>query len=127
MNSAQCTEWTEVWGGNRSVDRGLTLPGLDAWLYSQPCQDQAAGGDVHFVSTCDGGQVVRMVVADIAGHGARAADAGAHLRRLMRRHINRRNQLSLVRSLNQEFTSTSKGVFATAVVMTFQSSGNQLA
>jgi serine phosphatase RsbU (regulator of sigma subunit) len=117
----------EVWGGNRSVDSGVIMPGVDAWVYSQPCENQAAGGDVHYVSTCAGGQVVRMVVADIAGHGAGVAETGAHLRLLMRKFINRHSQQSVVNSLNREFTAaSSNGIFATAVVMTFESIGNRL-
>ena len=117
----------EVWGGNRSVDSGVIMPGVDAWVYSQPCENQAAGGDVHYVSTCAGGQVVRMVVADIAGHGAGVAETGAHLRLLMRKFINRHNQQSVVNSLNKEFTAaSSNGIFATAVVMTFESIKNRL-
>jgi serine phosphatase RsbU (regulator of sigma subunit) len=105
----------------------VIMPGVDAWVYSQPCENQAAGGDVHYVSTCCGGMVVRMVVADIAGHGAGVAETGANLRLLMRRFINHHNQLDVVRSLNREFTAAStNGVFATAVVMTFEASGNRL-
>ena len=126
MKTIEPMEWMEVWGGNRSVDSGVIMPGLDAWLFSQPCQNQAAGGDVHYVSASDGGQAVRMVVADIAGHGARVADAGARLRLLMRRHISHENQLKVVRSLNREFTASANGVFATAVVMTFDPSSNRL-
>src|SRR6185437_14819519 len=70
---------------------------------------------------------VRMVVAVIAGHGAGVAEMGANLRLLMRRFINHPDQLSVVRTLNREFTAASaNGVFATAVVMTFESSGNRL-
>ncbi len=117
----------EVWGRNRPVDSGVIMPGVDAWVYSQPCENQDAGGDVHYVSTCCGGKVVRMVVADIAGHGTGVADTGAKLRLLVRRFINRPNQLTVVKSLNREFTSaSSNGVIATAVVMTFESSGNRL-
>jgi serine phosphatase RsbU (regulator of sigma subunit) len=103
------------------------MPGVDAWIYSQPCQNQQAGGDVHYVSTCCGGMVVRMVVADISGHGERVAETGAQLRLLMRRFINQHDQLSVVRALNREFTAAStNGIFATAVVMTFDSSKNRL-
>jgi phosphoserine phosphatase RsbU/P len=117
----------EVWGGNRPVDSGVIMPGVDAWVYSQPCENQPAGGDVHYVSTCAGGKVVRMVVADISGHGEGVAETGANLRLLMRRFINQPNQLKVVQSLNREFTAASAdGVFATAVVMTFESAGNRL-
>jgi len=69
----------EVWGGNRSVDSGVIMPGMDAWVYSHPCQDREAGGDVHYLSTCCGGKVVRLVVADIAGHGDGVAETGTQL------------------------------------------------
>src|SRR5438270_328609 len=85
MNDIKHMQCMEVWGGNRPVDSGVIMPGVDAWVYSQPCANQEAGGDVHYVSTCAGGQVVRMVVADIAGHGAGVAETGANLRLLMRR------------------------------------------
>ncbi|MDB5289294.1 MAG: hypothetical protein JWL69_535 [Phycisphaerales bacterium] len=127
MNAIKHMQCMEVWGGNQSVDSGVIMPGMDAWVYSQPCKNQAAGGDVHYVSTCAGGQVVRMVVADIAGHGAGVAETGAQLRLLMRRFINHHNQLSVVRSLNREFTAAStNGIFATAVVMTFESPKRRL-
>src|SRR6266567_1311167 len=127
MNDIKHMQCMEVWGGNRSVDSGVIMPGVDAWVFSQPCENQEAGGDVHYVSTCAGGQVVRMVLADIAGHGAGVAETGANLRLLMRRFINQHHQLKVVHSLNREFTAaSSNGVFATAVVMTFESAGNRL-
>ena len=127
MNSTKHLQCMEVWGGNHAVDSGVIMPGLDAWVYSRPCENQAAGGDVHYVSTCCGAKVVRMVIADISGHGAGVAETGAQLRLLMRRFINHENQRHVVRSLNREFTTASEeGVFATAIVMTFVSSGNRL-
>ena len=127
MDTIKYMQCMEVWGGNQLVDSGVIMPGLDAWVYSQPCKDQPAGGDVHFVSTCCGGKVVRMAVADISGHGAGVAETGAKLRLLMRRHINHPSQIEVVRSLNREFTAASTGgVFASAVVMTFDSSKNRL-
>ncbi len=127
MNDVKHMQCMEVWGGNRPIDSGVIMPGMDAWVYSQPCENQAAGGDVHYVSTCAGGMVVRLVVADISGHGDRVAETGANLRLMMRRHINRHDQLSVVRALNHEFTiASSCGVFATAVVMTFTANDNQL-
>src|SRR5580700_1847489 len=115
MEEIKYMQCMEVWGGNRLVDSGVIMPGVDAWVYSQPCENQPAGGDVHYVSTCCGGKVVRMVLADISGHGSGVAETGANLRLLMRRFTNHQNQLSVVESLNREFTAASaNGVFATA-------------
>jgi sigma-B regulation protein RsbU (phosphoserine phosphatase) len=127
MEEIKYMQCMEVWGGNRLVDSGVIMPGVDAWVYSQPCENQPAGGDVHFVSTCCGGKVVRMAIADISGHGARVAETGANLRVLLRRYINHPSQIEVIRSLNREFTAaTGSGVFATAVVMTFDGSKNRL-
>ncbi|HEX4793825.1 MAG TPA: PP2C family protein-serine/threonine phosphatase [Humisphaera sp.] len=117
----------EVWGGNRSIDSGVVMPGLDAWLFSQPCEQDAGGGDVHYVSTCAGGMLVRMLIADVAGHGTKVESIGSQLRGLMRRYINNASQSGFLRALNREFTSTtSDGRFATAIVMTFEAAKNRL-
>jgi serine phosphatase RsbU (regulator of sigma subunit) len=127
MTEIKHMQCMEVWGGNLPADSGVIMPGIDAWVFSRPCENQQAGGDVHYLSTCCGGKVVRMVVADISGHGAGVAQTGANLRLLMRRNINRSSQLDVIRSLNREFTAASaSGVFATAVVMTFDSTRNRL-
>jgi sigma-B regulation protein RsbU (phosphoserine phosphatase) len=119
---------TEVWGGNMRVERTVVMPGLDAWVFSDPCDHCTAGGDVHYVSACAGGQVVRVLVADVSGHGADVADAANHLRRLMRRHVNDHSQRRLVRSLNREFAAAAStgGKFATAVAITFDSTAGTM-
>jgi phosphoserine phosphatase RsbU/P len=127
MSSVKHMQCMEVWGGNRAVDSGVVMPGLDAWVYSQPCRNEAAGGDVHYVSTCAGGKLVRMVVADVAGHGAGVAETGHNLRLLMRRFINHSSQVNVVRSLNHEFAAASThGAFATAVILTFETDKNRV-
>jgi hypothetical protein len=72
----------EVWGGNLRVNRRVRLPGLSAWVYSQPCDYASVGGDVYYLSSCAGGQIVRLLVADVAGHGPAAADTSEALRGL---------------------------------------------
>ena len=92
----------EVWGGNHHIDTSVVLPGLDAWVYSQPHGGGLAstgggkvegvggrdgvgnregggnrdggGGDVHYVSSCASGMIARILVADVAGHGTSVAE-----------------------------------------------------
>jgi serine phosphatase RsbU (regulator of sigma subunit) len=117
----------EVWGGNQHSDSGIVMPGLDAWIYAEPWQSAEAGGDVHYLSSCASGQVVRMLVADVSGHGLSVAKIATDLRGLMRRFVNDHDQLRFVSSLNREFTKASAdGIFATAVAMTFDSPTNNL-
>ncbi|MCR9232428.1 MAG: serine/threonine-protein phosphatase [bacterium] len=110
----------EVWGGNQSVDRKLTTTGLDLWVYSQPHAASRSGGDVYYVSSCSSGRITRLLLADVSGHGEVVAARANVLRNLMRRHINRINQASLVEAINDDFESESRtGAFATAVIGTF--------
>ncbi len=129
----------EVWGGNHRIDTSVVLPGLDAWVYSQPHGETATrtgggrgrgsggGGDVHYVSSCAAGMIARILVADVAGHGRPVAQTADRLRRLMRRHINDHDQVRLMRSLNREFAAVSTaGRFATAVAFTFDATTGRL-
>ena len=117
----------EVWGGNQRTDSGVVMPGMDAWVYSEPWQNDTAGGDVHYLSSCASGQVVRMLVADVAGHGKSVAKLAGDLRLMMRRYVNDHDQRRFVCALNREFTAASTGgIFATAVALTFDSPTNNL-
>lgn len=117
----------EVWGGNQPANSGVSMLGLDAWLFSEPYLDSEAGGDVHYVSSCATGRVTRVLVADVSGHGDTVSTVAAALRRLMRRHVNFIDQARFVREMNREFTALSKdGRFATALVTTFFAPRNRL-
>jgi hypothetical protein len=110
----------EVWGGNEAFDNAVTMPGLDAWVYSRPYKGDEGGGDVHYVSSCATGRVTRILVADVSGHGHAVAAVARSLRSLMRRYVNYLDQSRLVRSMNQEFAALAEmGNFATAVVATY--------
>jgi serine phosphatase RsbU (regulator of sigma subunit) len=117
----------EIWGGNRFVESGVELPGLDAWVYSRPHGGDEGGGDVHYVSSCAAGMIARVLVADVAGHGLKVSETADRLRRLMRRHVNDHDQVRLMRSLNREFAAVSvSGRFATAIAFTYDATTGRL-
>ncbi len=110
----------EVWGGNQTADQGVAMIGLDAWVYSRPFEGADAGGDIHYMSSCATGRIARVLLADVSGHGAQAAELAGGLRNLMRRYVNFVDQERLVRGLNESFAGLADlGRFATAVVITF--------
>jgi len=120
----QCVE---VWGGNRETDSSVVMVGLDAWVYSRPYEDDDEGGDIHYVSSCATGRITRLLLADVAGHGASAADLAGKLRSLMRRYVNFVDQRRFVSELNREFTEQSEsGRFATAIVATYWAPKDEL-
>jgi serine phosphatase RsbU (regulator of sigma subunit) len=109
----------EVWGGTAAADNGVVMPGLDAWVFARPFQRDAEGGDIHYLSSCATGRVVRLLLADVAGHGSSVADLAGRLRKLMRRYLNYVDQSALVAEVNREFGRlASDGRFATAIVAT---------
>jgi serine phosphatase RsbU (regulator of sigma subunit) len=118
----------EIWGGNQLVDTSVTMPGLDAWVYSKPYgQSSAGGGDVHYVSSCATGRVTRLLVADVSGHGAQVCSVAGTLRTLMRKYVNYIDQAEFVRSMNRQFVALSAAdCFATAIVTTFYAPTNSL-
>jgi serine phosphatase RsbU (regulator of sigma subunit) len=110
----------EVWSGSQLTARGVAFGGLDAWVYSKPYQQAQSGGDIYYASSCATGRITRLLLADVAGHGAAVASTAADLRTLMRRFVNRLDQAEFVGLLNKQFAAISvAGSFATAIVATF--------
>ena len=107
----------EIWGGNGRVAQALDLPGLAGWVYSEPYAGSETGGDVYYLSACSRGQVARVCIADVAGHGASASRMAEALRDLMRKHVNAWDQSEFARELNQAFqVAVEPGHFATAAL-----------
>ena len=110
----------EVRGGSHAADEAFAMPGLDLWVYSLPFDSAAAGGDIHYVSSCATGRIARVLVADVSGHGAEVLPVAADLRRLMARYVNHLDQRKFFRALNRRFAEMLEGgAFATAVVATY--------
>src|SRR5690606_8999901 len=66
------------------------------------------------------GQIVRLMLADIAGHGADAEVMARRLRTIVRKHINKPNPTRFARALNWELSRLAEeGAFATAVMTTY--------
>jgi serine phosphatase RsbU (regulator of sigma subunit) len=117
----------EIWGGNQAVSTALQMPGLDVWLFSRPDGGAEGGGDVHYASSCASGALSRILLADVAGHGASVAQIATRLRNLMRRHVNHHKQNRFVAAMNREFTELSQaGKFATAVAVAYDAPVNRL-
>lgn len=110
----------EVWSLAELTRQATAFSDLEAWVYSRPYAGADAGGDVVYASTCATGRITRLMVADVAGHGAVVASAAADLQRLMRRFVNYLDQTELVRRLNRQFGDLGgRASFATALVATY--------
>ena len=118
--AAHLMQCMEVWGGNTPMDAGVSMSGLDAWVFCKPYEDAEGGGDVYYVTACATGRITRLLVADVSGHGSKVSHIGAELRKLMRRYVNYLDQTQFVKSLNAQFTTLADAsCFATGIVCTF--------
>ncbi len=110
----------ELWGGNSKEAHPIELPGLQGWISCTPFGHATSGGDVHYVSVCSRGQVSRIALADVAGHGEFASSVAERLRGTLQQHTDNWDQSALMRELNEAFKRDATGVqFATAVVLGF--------
>lgn len=117
----------EIWGGNHAVNTGVSMPGLDAWVLARPHDDATDGGDIHYLSSCAAGNISRILIADVSGHGPAVASIATQLRNLMRRYVNFVDQRKLTVALNNAFSEvTQAGGFATALVATYFAPRGQL-
>ena len=48
-HALQCME---IWGGNAAIHSAVSVPEVDAWISSDPCEGAAKGGDIHYISQC---------------------------------------------------------------------------
>ena len=85
--AAACHHCTEVFNGNGSIHNAVSLPGIDAWISSDPFRGDERGGDVHYVSTCGDGRISRFAVLDVAGHGETVERVARRLGSLMQKHV----------------------------------------
>jgi sigma-B regulation protein RsbU (phosphoserine phosphatase) len=123
----QTLQCMEIWGGVEPVERTVSTPGLDLWVFSQPYGGDEQGGDVYYVTLCGGGIITRIVVADVSGHGASVAEFSLSLRTMLRKNINQKSQTRLVERLNRQFGEMAEMArFATALVITYLASTDRL-
>jgi phosphoserine phosphatase RsbU/P len=110
----------ELWGGNSKVAHPIELPGLLGWVSCTPFGQAEHGGDVHYVSVCSKGNVSRIAIADVAGHGDSASSVADRLRQVLQQHTDSWDQSALMRELNESFKAEATGGrFATAAVVGF--------
>lgn len=115
----------EIVGGNRAMRQRIQGFGLEIWIDSRPFDVGLGGGDIHYVSSCGSGEVTRMALADVSGHGAAVDQLAQTLRRMIRKYMNIFDQTQLARALNREFSvMAEEGRFATALILTYFTTGH---
>ena len=118
----------EVWGGKTYINSPVELPGLSGWIHSKPLDPATSGGDVYYLSVCSAGNLSRIMLADVAGHGQGVGPIALKLRDLVRKHINTLDQTDLMRGINEAFGNPDglASEYATAAVLGYYSQTREL-
>ncbi len=109
---------SEIWGGNRPINRPIRAPGMQGKLFSKPCGG-GSGGDVHYVSVCGSGLLARLCVADVAGHGETVACVSRELHQLLRQYMNHVDHRRVLTELNRRLESNESSRMTTAAAFTY--------
>jgi serine phosphatase RsbU (regulator of sigma subunit) len=108
----------EVWGGNRTVDHPVRMPGLRGHLFSRPLGG-SRGGDVHHLAVCNSGLIARVCIADVVGHGDQVSAVSDELHDLLRRYLDTFDQRVILRRLNRRLSDGGFGKLTTAAALTY--------
>lgn len=117
---AKVLSCSEVWGGASAIDTDFKVPGIEGALFSLPVGGHA-GGDIYLVSNCNMGQVCKIVLADVAGHGEKVAEISQVLADLLRANVAERDNDQFLDQLNHQFQAdeTHGVIFATLACGTY--------
>ena len=91
---------SEVWGGIRNQEQNVTAAGLTASLYSAACEG-GKGGDIYYLSVCDGGELTRVAIADVVGHGSVVSEVSQALYDSLHDHMNDPDGGKVLAALNR--------------------------
>ena len=113
MHEIKCSE---VWGGIRDQDEDVTAAGLAASLYSAACEG-GKGGDIYYLSVCAGGELTRVVIADVVGHGSIVSDVSQGLYDSLQDHMDQPDGAQVLADLNGIAIDRGVSSIATAAVI----------
>lgn len=108
-----------IWGGVHGADLEAETGGLVASLFSSSADGQK-GGDIYFLSCCQGDVLTKIAIADVTGHGEVVADISQKLYGQLLERINSASGDSILRELNQYAVNTGFRAITTATIASFQ-------
>jgi len=114
-----------VWGGNKNARHEVRTSGLTVSVYSN-ASDGAEGGDICYVATCKSDVLTRIVLCDVQGHGSHVSAIANGIYCGLRESMNRLQGYMVLSELNQILRRQGAPAYATAAVITFNTSDSRL-
>ncbi|MBI2688753.1 MAG: serine/threonine-protein phosphatase [Acidobacteria bacterium] len=96
MQRIRCAE---VWGGNARSDFDVCTRGVTASLFSHTSEG-GTGGDIYYFSLCSHDLLTRVLLADVRGHGAEAAEIGQWIYQGLEKRMNSLDGATVLAELN---------------------------
>ncbi len=100
MKELQCGE---VWIGNRNIDIPFETAGVNGIVFSKSAAGET-GGDLYFLSVCDGNIMTRVLLGDVAGHGEKISHISKYFYDSLTQMKNNFNNSDFLHELNQMMT-----------------------
>lgn len=122
MHEIKCGE---IWGGVHGADLDVNTCGVDASLFSSPC-DGGKGGDIYYFSVCDSDLLTRIAIADVTGHGKAVSDTSEWLYNSLRDRMNNADSNVILSDLNTLAVEHGYKAITTAAIAAFYRKNNQL-
>ncbi|MFQ5844117.1 MAG: PP2C family protein-serine/threonine phosphatase, partial [Planctomycetota bacterium] len=115
-------------GGNGAAEVSVLLAGVRGEVYAQPYREHERGGDVHYLSVCGKTMLTKIIVADVAGHGADAALVSRLIHGGLRDHLDELDNSRLLLGLNRAARTAGEETFrfTTMVSATLNSRDHEL-
>ena len=117
MHRIRCSE---VWGGIKNEDVDACSAVLTTSLFSSAC-DGGKGGDIYYVSVCQGDQLTRVAIADVVGHGEKVSQVSQWLYESLHERMNDGDGGQLLGDLNRLAIERGLEAMTTAATVGFHS------
>ena len=118
-------ECSEVWGGNHGDALDAETGAVRASLFSRAC-DGGKGGDIYYFSVCSSGELTRVAIVDVMGHGAAVSDTSQWLYESLVRHMNSPDNAAVLTDLNRASVGRGYKAMSTAAIAAFYRSNRSL-
>ncbi len=114
-----------VWGGFSDLDSDVCSAGLTASLFCDQA-DGGKGGDIYYMSVCDGDMLTRMVVADVVGHGPTVTEYSKLVYEAVAANMNDGEGGQLLSRVNRFAAEQGLNVMTTAAAVAFYTQDGRL-
>ena len=115
---------SEVWGGIRNEDLDACSAALTTSLYSNSSSGRK-GGDIYYLSVCQGDMLTRVALADVVGHGEQVSSVSSWLYDILRERMNGGDGSEILADLNRQTNAHGFDAITTAAIVSIHTGGSQ--